>query len=93
MAEAESLREIEELVASVREEGLRADVERFSGLRHGQWNPEALAQKADALGEQLEAAGLAVEREEFRYRGQTYCNVVAVRPGRNPALLPFLVGA
>ena len=85
--------EAADLLASVEEGALRAWVAEFSGLRHGQRNPEALAQKEALLIERLEGFGLTVERDPFRYGGRTYHNVVATLEGRDKEGPPLLVGA
>ncbi|MEE9275503.1 MAG: M28 family peptidase [bacterium] len=82
-----------DLLASVEEEALRAWVAEFSGLRHGQRNPEALARKEALLIARLEGFGLPVERDPFRYGGRTHHNVVATLEGRGREGPPLLVGA
>lgn len=82
-----------ELLARVREEDLRKWVAEFSGLRHGQLDPEALEEKGELLLERLREFGLPAAREPFRYRGRSYFNVVATLKGRDDAHPALLVGA
>ena len=84
---------IESLIASIKEEQLRHWVELFSGLRHGQREREILEQKGLLLKEQLEAMGLEVELDSFRYRQKVYFNVVATLSGQDASLPPYLTGA
>jgi Zn-dependent M28 family amino/carboxypeptidase len=81
------------LQEQVREEDLRRWVLEFSGLRHGQLNPDALEEKGERLLEQLQTFGLSPRREPFRYRGRSFFNVVAEREGREDGRPAFLVGA
>ena len=83
--------EREELIRQVEQEEIRQWVEEFSGLRHGRLNPGDLEIKGELLIDRLEGFGLAVRRDEFRYRGRTYFNVVAERAGKKSP--PFLIGA
>ncbi len=77
----------------VREEDLRRWVSEFSGLRHGQLNPEALEEKGERLIERLQSFGLSVRRDSLRYGGRPYFNVAAERKGREEDRPAFLVGA
>ncbi len=83
--------EREELIQQVEQEEIRQWVEEFSGLRHGRLNPGELEVKGELLIDRLEGFGLAVRRDEFRYRGRTYFNVVAECAGKESH--PFLIGA
>lgn len=83
----------QELSARVQEEDLRRWVAEFSGLRHGRLNPEALEETGEHLIHLLTEFGLSAERRPFRYRGRTFFNVAASRPGHEDDQPALLVGA
>jgi len=84
---------VKALSARVREEDLRRWVAEFSGFRHGRLNPEALEETGEHLIHLLTELGLSAERRPFRYRGRTFFNVAASRPGREGDQPALLVGA
>ncbi len=93
MPQTEAHETIARLVESIEESELRRWVEVFSGLRHGQRNPAALEKKGELLERHLREAGFLVIRDNFRYGGGGYHNIVVTLPGKNLALTPYLVGA
>jgi len=80
-------------LAGIREEDLRRWVDAFSGLRHAQREPEALAARADLLQQELERMGLRPAREPVPFGGRAYHNILAEIPGRERSLPPLLIGA
>ncbi len=82
-----------DLLDGIHEQDLRRWVAEFSGLRHGQLNPNELQEKGELLFERLGEFGLPVRRDPFRYRGRSYFNVVATWEGRGDARPALLVGA
>jgi Zn-dependent M28 family amino/carboxypeptidase len=81
------------LLAQVDPARLEADVRRLEGPRHPSSAPEALAEAETYIAEQLSAAGMAVERQPFILRGDTFNNVVGTLEGEDPTLPWLLVGA
>ncbi len=72
---------------------IRVDLLALEGPRHPRQSPQALARAAEYVLSQLAAAGLAVERRPFRFRGAEYANVVGSLPGRDGESARVLVGA
>jgi hypothetical protein len=72
---------------------LEGDVRALEGERHPLTSPEALTAAADYIEQAFRAADLDVERRPFTFGGQTYFNLVAVRPGRDPGRPRVLIGA
>src|SRR5260370_2627690 len=72
---------------------LAAHVRALEGERHPVSSPAALEAAARYIEEEFHALGLQPERGPFAFRGETYYNVVARRPGAAPARPPVLVGA
>lgn len=72
---------------------LEGDVRALEGERHPRSSPRALAAAADYIEQAFRATGLDVERRPFTFGGETYFNVVAVRPGSEPERPRVLVGA
>jgi Zn-dependent M28 family amino/carboxypeptidase len=85
--------DIAELLSLVDEERLERTVRRLEGPRHPRATPQALDEAEAFIADQLSEAGLAVERQPFQLRGNTYHNVVATLPGSDPDLPWLLVGA
>ena len=72
---------------------LETTVRRLQGPRHPQAAPEALRRAADLIQESLRAAGLAVERRPFEFRGNRHDNIIGRVPGSAPDEPRLLVGA
>jgi len=82
-----------QLLSQVDESRLERTVRELEGPRHPRAAPEALGRAETLVADGLSAAGLAVERQPFDFRGTTYNNVVGRLPGSDPNLPPLLVGA
>ncbi len=80
-------------LGEVRDADLRRWVETFVGPRHGQWDPEALAQRGEGLAEEFRLIGFEPNIDHFRYLGRLHFNVVATLHGSEPRRPWLLVGA
>ena len=85
--------EIRDLLHRVDEARLERTVRDLEGPRHPKTAPEALKRAESLIAESFDEAGLAVERQPFVLRGDSYNNVVGTLPGADPALPWLLVGA
>lgn len=72
---------------------LERHVRALEGVRHPVAAPDALGRAEDYVAGRLGELGLEVRRLPFRHRGRRHHNVLAVRPGRDPARPRVLVGA
>jgi Zn-dependent M28 family amino/carboxypeptidase len=72
---------------------LAAHVRALEGERHPLTSPAALDAAADYVVRSLGSVGLAAARQPFEFRGQSYDNVVALRPGTDPESPRVLIGA
>ncbi|HVH08560.1 MAG TPA: M28 family peptidase [Gemmatimonadales bacterium] len=77
---------------SVLAERLRGHVAQLEGVRHPTAAPERHRAAREYVANGFRTLGLAVTLDPFAFRGRTYHNVVAVRPGRD-ARRPRLVVA
>jgi Zn-dependent M28 family amino/carboxypeptidase len=85
--------ETRDLLASVDEARLERTVRELEGPRDPKTAPEALRQAESLIAESFIEAGLAVERQPFVLRGDSYNNVVGTLPGSDTTLPWLLVGA
>src|SRR5262245_45234851 len=72
---------------------LAGHVHALEGERHPITSPDKLDAAADSIVRSLSALGLAAGRESFEFRGHSYDNVVALRPGTAPDRPRVLIGA
>ncbi len=72
---------------------LESDVRRLAVPRHPRYQPAALEAAEAFVAEELAAAGLAVERQPFRWDGREFRNVVGTKAGSDPLLPWVVVGA
>jgi len=72
---------------------LRAHVAALEGERHPVSSPDALDAAAQYIELELRAVGLDAKRVPFVFRGTSYDNVVATKPGGDTSRPRVLVGA
>lgn len=72
---------------------LRSLVRQIEGPRDRRSSPDHLRSTASLITAELHGSGLEVEREPFEFRGATFDNIVATRPGTDPTAPAVLVGA
>ncbi|MGD8698120.1 MAG: M28 family peptidase [Gemmatimonadales bacterium] len=84
---------LDALLSAVDPTRLEHTVRRLEGPRHPQVTPGRLEEAEALIADAFSAAGLATQRQPFRFRGATYNNVVGTLPGSDPDLPWLLVGA
>jgi Zn-dependent M28 family amino/carboxypeptidase len=72
---------------------LERDVRRLAVIRHPSVAKAALRDAEDFVALELDAAGLRVERQLFRWQGEEYHNVLGTLDGEDPSRPWVVVGA